>query len=1314
MSIRSAVRVWVSIGGVLAMTTGDHPGRGLAGFESTPSTTLHAGRGKIDVRDRALAARLISGGARLIADYGSYQLLEADAAQTAALPQAAVRRDEYDRILLNTGALDTTQAGVQSARGVTGAEGRRLYLVQFAGPIQPAWYAALEATGVEIVQYIPHNAYLVYGTGDALAPMDANAATQWLGLYRDEYKIQPGARRADADGRARGPVTDRFEIQLVRDPEVNRDTMAALEARQLAPVLRRYEILKYVNVLVRLPDDALDAIAARPDVVAIQAAPDPVLHDERQNQIVAGNISGVGPNGANYVAQLAAWGFTQAQFTTSGFAVDVSDSGIDNATTSPNHFGLYVNGIRPGTSRVAYNRLEGTPNSGSTLQGCDGHGTLNAHIVAGYNGLNGAPHTDASGYHYGLGVAPFVKVGSTVLFDNGYTSPSFPSIQAKAYQDGARISTNSWGASVSGTYNTDSQAYDALVRDAQPSGAPIVTAGNQEMVIVFSAGNDGPGTGTAGSPGTGKNVITVGASENVHAFGAADGCGIADDGADSAFDIASFSSRGPTKDGRMKPDLVAPGTHVTGGVFQIDSPPVNGQAAACFTADGVCGGPSSHYFPVTQQWTSASSGTSHAAPAVAGGAALVRQYFINKGRTPPSPAMTKAVLMNSAQYMNGVGAGDTLWSRNQGMGLMNLGTAFADVNRLLYDQRGVDTFTATGQTKTYTVTVDDATRAFRVTLAWTDPPGPTSGAAYVNNLDLEVTVGGQTYLGNVFTGALSTAGGSADGKNNVESVFLPAGVTGTASIRIRATNIAGDGVPNSGTALDQDFALVVYNASASAPAPSVSITGTTLTAESCAPSNSSIDPNETVSIGVTLRNEGEVATTNLVATLLATGGVTSPGAAQTFGVLEPAGSAVTRTFTFTAGGVACSSDISATFQLQDGAVTLPNVVRTFTTGALATTLSEGFDGVTPPSFPAGWTASLAAGAAADAWVTTTASSDTGPNNAFTDDPSVISDKSLSTPDIPITTAMAQLTFRQSYAFESGYDGGVLEIKIGAGAFTDILTAGGSFVTGGYTGAISGSYSNPIGGRQGWTGSSGGYVTTTVSLPAAASGQTIQLRWRAGSDTSVGSTGWHVDTITVLGGRTCCSSGCTYSLSPVTQTLRGSAGTGSVAVTTAGGCAWTASTVAAWLAIDAPGTGTGSGTVPFHLLANGTGALRSASVTVNGASATVRQAVPFTDDEPVAQSTTIKTAHITELRTRINAVRVARGLGAFSWTDPALGAGTTPVRVVHVTELREALRQAYVAAGVTPPSYTDPTLTAGTTTIRLVHLQELRAAVIALE
>ncbi|HVP12833.1 MAG TPA: S8 family serine peptidase [Phycisphaerae bacterium] len=789
---------------------------------------------KIRVANETARSKLAADGAQVVADYGAFAVMEAPAAGVSASGEVELLAEE-NSILLNAEVIDTTTAAAQQLR-VPRARfaGKRLHLVQFAGPIRPEWRDQLDAVGVKIVTYIPSNAYLVYGDADQIVGVQALAAgvpqIQWDGAYLDRYKIHPEAARIATQAATVPTGTGNlFAIQLVSDPDANKATLDVIDRLKSAPIYKSYTILHYLNVIVKLPPAVVPQIAAQPEVVSIQPYVVPRLFCERQDQIVAGNLSGNDPSGPGYMAWLASKGFTQAQFDASGFVVDVSDSGIDNGTTSPNHFGLYASGTRPGTSRIVYNRLVGTPNPGSTLRGCDGHGNLNAHILLGYDDLTSSPFADASGYHYGLGVCPFVRAGSSVVFDpNTFTSPNYADLQSMAFHDNARISSNSWGGDTAGMYTTDSQSYDALVRDAQPSGSTYAAAGNQEIVIVFANGNAGPASGTVGAPATAKNVISIGAGESVQAFGGSDRCGYGDAYANSANDMATFSSRGPCADGRKKPDIVAPGTHVSGGVPQAASPGPTGTADPCFDASGICGGVGSLYFPSGQQFYTASTGTSHSCPAVAGGCALIRQFFINRGMSPPSPAMTKALLINAARWMNGSGANDTLWSNSQGMGEMNLGEVF---NRggvtptIFQDEDPVNMlFTASGQTRTFVGNVADNTKPFRVTLAWTDAPGATSGNAYNNDLNLSVTVGGNTYLGNVFSSTLknvSTTGGAADARNNVESVFLPAGVSGPFTVTVTAANINSDGVPNLGTATDQDFALVVYNA---VTCPTISIT----------------------------------------------------------------------------------------------------------------------------------------------------------------------------------------------------------------------------------------------------------------------------------------------------------------------------------------------------------------------------------------------------------------------------------------------------------------------------------------------------------
>lgn len=781
--------------------------------------TGHATSHKVQVSDPATAQRIIAKGGRLMANYGSYQLYAVDTVgrELAGAANAEIR-DDYDHIELNAGMINTVEPAATALRKPVGTfKGKHTHLVQFIGPVQPAWRAALEETGIRIVCYIPQNAYLIFGDADSLARVQKLATTtdflQWENTYSVANKVHPRARLMDINGNTRAIGTDFFEIQLVADDEMNPETLKLIDTLKLTPISCQSKRLGYVNLVVSVAPASLDQIAGQPDVVSIQPYFVPEKFCERQDQIVAGNLSGNSPNGPGYLAWLLGKGFTQAQFDSSDFAVDVTDSGVDNGTTSPNHFGLYLSGTQPGTSRVIYNRLEGTAKHGSTLQGLDGHGNLNAHIIAGFNDLIGFPHADASGFRYGLGICPFVKVGSSVIFDpDSYTSPDFEDLQSRAYRDSARVSNNSWGNTSGNTYNSYSQRYDALVRDAQPTGAAVANAGNQEMVIVFAAGNSGSSANTVHPPATGKNVFTIAAGENVHPFSGSDGSGVADSGADSLNDIIYFSSRGPCADGRIKPDIAAPGTHVSGGVAQSANPGSNGTAIAGFDGSGVSGGPfGSSFWPTNQQFFTASSGTSHSTPGVAGGCALIRQYFINQGRNAPSPAMTKAYLMNSTRYMTGTGANDTLPSNNQGMGLMDLGRAFDGVPRFLCDQLTNALFTATGQTRVFAGRVADTGKPLRITLAWTDAPGNTTGNAYNNDLNLTVDIAGNSYKGNVFSGTFSTTGGVSDVKNNVESIILPAGVSGVFTVTVTAANINSDGVPNYGTGLDQDFALVIYN-----------------------------------------------------------------------------------------------------------------------------------------------------------------------------------------------------------------------------------------------------------------------------------------------------------------------------------------------------------------------------------------------------------------------------------------------------------------------------------------------------------------------
>jgi len=80
-------------------------------------------------------------------------------------------------------------------------------------------------------------------------------------------------------------------------------------------------------------------------------------------------------------------------------------------------------------------------------------------------------------------------------------------------------------------------------------------------------------------------------------------------------------------------------------------------------------------------------------------------------------------------------------------------------------------------------------------------------------------MGGNTYCGNALSGGYTVPGGSPDRKNNGESVFLPPGSSRPFTVTVTAASINSDGVPNQAASLDQDFALVIYNAAQWTNAP---------------------------------------------------------------------------------------------------------------------------------------------------------------------------------------------------------------------------------------------------------------------------------------------------------------------------------------------------------------------------------------------------------------------------------------------------------------------------------------------------------------
>ncbi len=195
-----------------------------------------------------------------------------------------------------------------------------------------------------------------------------------------------------------------------------------------------------------------------------------------------------------------------------------------------------------------------------------------------------------------------------------------------------------------------------------------------------------------------------------------------------------------------------------------------------------------------------------------------------------------------------------------------------------------------------------------------------------------------------------------------------------------------------------------------------------------------------------------------------------------------------------------SVKVEAQFEMQNPSVTL---------------FSENFDGVAAPNLPAGWTTSTTGQNLQ--FITGVGTAVSTPNHVATNNPSTAGSSQLTSPPIAVGSNLSRLIFQHSYQTEidPGFDGGVLEISIAGGAFQDVLAAGGSFVSGSYIRDIrADATGNPLVGRQAWTGSSPGYITTEVNLPSSVLNQSIRFRWRYGTDQQRGGNLWRIDNIQV--------------------------------------------------------------------------------------------------------------------------------------------------------------------------------------------------------
>jgi subtilisin-like proprotein convertase family protein/subtilisin family serine protease len=750
----------------------------------------------------------LAGVYRIIERYQGFVLVEVGEAEVSKLAQHYPVEDitELYTIRIGDRAIDTSQPRVDvkgkvrahpAYKGVKRlSPGPHHQLVQFVGPVKEEWLQEIKKAGGEPRAPYEDFAYVVRADSASLARITALPCVRWAGHLPHADRIDPvtlaRAGRKPVEEKATLPRTkvlpDFYTVEF----------FAAKDLRAALPTVKKlgFEVAqqdaKAALAVIKDSKGGAGALKRLQDLSAIHGVR---FIRQRTMKRTANDVA------ARIMGTRAALSTTDLGLSGEGEVIGICDTGIDTGDSSTIHpdFTGRIEAVMSYPITRDFASLVNNPGGDDGAADLDsGHGTH----VTGSVLSNGSASLQIPGNAVPVrGLAYKAKlVFQAVEQEMQWKNPAYyqtygryllagipldlNNLFADAYEKNARVHSNSWGGGNPGEYDSQCEQLDRFVWE------------HKDFCVVVAAGNDGTDRDGDGkinpmsvtSPATAKNCITTGACESERPTFDANTYGAwwpsdypvapyrSDPMANNPDQVVAFSSRGPTRDGRVKPDVVAPGTFILSTRSTMIAQ--NNTAWAAFP-------PSRLYFYM--------GGTSMATPLTAGAVAVIREFLRRKKAIEdPSAALLKAALIAGAGRLSGYGEPGAVMDNDQGYGRVDLDSILALQLPAEASFNEISPGLSTGEVHATQIDIQSADAPLRVVMAYSDYPG----SSLVNNLNLIVIApDGRRYTGNQGAGATLTM----DVKNNVEAVHVSSPMPGSWTIQVVGSNISRG---------PQDFALV--------------------------------------------------------------------------------------------------------------------------------------------------------------------------------------------------------------------------------------------------------------------------------------------------------------------------------------------------------------------------------------------------------------------------------------------------------------------------------------------------------------------------